>query len=47
MPIQKVKGGYTISNTPGVSKSKKKAKQRLRAIKYRQSKKRRKARINS
>ena len=47
MPIKKVKGGYKINNTPGVSKSKKKAKQRLRAIKYRQSKKHRKARINS
>tara|TARA_R100000742_G_C4214864_1_gene40228 strand:+ start:250 stop:396 length:147 start_codon:yes stop_codon:yes gene_type:complete len=44
MPISKVRGGYKINNTPGVSKSKKAAKQRLRAIKYRQQKKRRKDR---
>jgi len=44
MPISKVQGGYKINNTPGVSKSKKAAKQRLRAIKYRQQKKRRKDR---
>lgn len=44
MPIRKVKGGYKISNTPGVSRTKKAAKQRLRAIKYRQDKKRRKGR---
>ena len=40
MPIRKVKGGWKISNTPGVSKTKKAAKQRLRAIKYRQKKRR-------
>lgn len=44
MPIRKVKGGYKIDNTPGVSRTKKAAKQRLRAIKYRQKKKRRKGR---
>ena len=45
MPIRKTKGGYKIDNTPGVSKSKKAAKQRLRAIKYRQKKKRREGRV--
>jgi predicted secreted Zn-dependent protease len=40
MPIRKVKGGYKVNNTPGVSKTKKAAKQRLRAIKYRQMKRR-------
>ena len=44
MPIRKVKGGYKIDNTPGISKTKKAAKQRLRAIKYRQKKKLRKGR---
>jgi len=44
VPIRKVKGGYKIDNTPGVSKTKKAAKQRLRAIKYRQKMKRRKGR---
>jgi len=39
MPIRKVKGGWKVNNTPGTSKTKKAAKQRLRAIKYRQSKK--------
>tara|TARA_B100000586_G_scaffold81194_1_gene57246 strand:- start:1112 stop:1261 length:150 start_codon:yes stop_codon:yes gene_type:complete len=38
MPIRKVKGGWKVNNTPGVSKTKKAAKQRLRAIKYRQKK---------
>ena len=45
MPIRKVKGGWKITNTPGVSKTKKAAKQRLRAIKYRQKKKYRKGRV--
>tara|TARA_B100001250_G_C19722428_1_gene754466 strand:- start:521 stop:673 length:153 start_codon:yes stop_codon:yes gene_type:complete len=45
MPIRKVKGGWKITNTPGVSKTKKAAKQRLRAIKYRQKKKHRKGRV--
>ena len=40
MPIRKVNGGYKIDNTPGDSKNKKAAKQRLRAIKYRQKKRR-------
>ena len=44
MPIRKVNGGYKIDNTPGISKTKKAAKQRLRAIKYRQKKKLRKGR---
>ena len=44
MPIRKVKGGWKIKNTSGISKTKKAAKRRLRAIKYRQSKKRRKGR---
>ena len=45
MPIRKVKGGWKVNNTPGVSKTKKAAKQRLRAIKYRQKKKLRKGRV--
>ncbi len=44
MPIRKVKGGWKIDNTSGISKTKKAAKRRLRAIKYRQSKGRRKGR---
>ena len=32
MPIRKVKGGYKIDNTPGVSKTKKAAKQRRHVI---------------
>ena len=44
MPIRKVKGGWKIDNTSGISKTKKAAKRRLRAIKYRQSQKRRKGR---
>jgi hypothetical protein len=38
MPITETKRGWKISNTPGTSRSKKKAKQRLRAIKWRQKK---------
>ena len=44
MPISKVKGGWKVNNTPGVSKSKKAAKRRLRAIKWRQGKRRAKRR---
>ena len=44
MPIRKVKGGWKIDNTSGISKTKKAAKRRLRAIEYRQSKGRRKGR---
>ena len=44
MPIRKVKGGWKIENTSGISKTKKAAKRRLRAITYRQSKRRRKGR---
>jgi predicted secreted Zn-dependent protease len=44
MPITETKKGWKISNTPGTSKSKKKAKQRLRAIKWRQGKRRNKRR---
>ena len=40
MPIRKVKGGYKIANTPGISKTKRAAQKRLRAIKANQSKKR-------
>jgi predicted secreted Zn-dependent protease len=36
MHIRKVKGGWKIDNTPGISKTKRAAKRRLRAIKYRQ-----------
>lgn len=39
MPINKVKGGYKIENVKGVSKTKKAAADRLRAIKANQSKK--------
>ena len=38
MPIRKVKGGYKIVNTPGVSKTKKEAQKRLAAIKISQKK---------
>jgi len=40
MPLTKTKGGWKIKNTSGVSKSKKAAKRRLRAIKWRQKKRR-------
>ncbi len=46
MPIVKVKGGWKIKNTSGTSKSKKAAKRRLRAIKWRQGKRRAKRRRN-
>ena len=39
MPIRKVKGGYKIDNVAGVSKTKKAAEERLRAIKANQSRK--------
>lgn len=39
MPIRKVKGGYKIDNTKGKSPTKKKALQRLRAIKANQARK--------
>jgi hypothetical protein len=45
MPIAKTKTGWKIKNTSGVSKSKKAAKRRLRAIKW--AKKRRKRRRNT
>jgi hypothetical protein len=44
MPIRKTKKGYKITNTPGYSKTKKAAKARLRAIKFRQGKGRKKKR---
>jgi len=44
MPIRRVKGGWKIDNTSGISKTKKAAKRRLRAIEYRQSKRIRKGR---
>ncbi len=44
MPIKKVKGGWKVNNTPGISRTKKAATQRLRAIKYRQKKKKGKGR---
>ena len=44
MPIRRVKGGWKIDNTSGISKTKKAAKRRLRAIEHRQSKRRRKGR---
>lgn len=47
MPIQKVKGGWKIKNTSGISKTKKAAKRRLRAIKFRQLNKARKGRLRS
>jgi len=46
MPISESKKGWKITNTSGVSKTKKAAKRRLRAIKWRQ-KKRRKRRRNT
>lgn len=39
MPIRKVKGGWKIDNTPGISKTKEEVIKRLRAIKARQGKK--------
>ena len=42
MPIRKVKGGYKIDNTPGISKTKKASVKRLRAIKASQAKKKNK-----
>jgi len=39
MPIRKTKSGYKIDNTKGVSKTKKDALRRLRAIKASQGKK--------
>ena len=45
VPIVKTKTGWKIKNTSGVSKSKKAAKRRLRAIKW--AKKRRKRRRNT
>lgn len=38
MPIKKVRGGYKIENVKGVSKTKKEAEIRLRAIKASQAK---------
>ncbi len=38
MPIKKTKKGWKIKNTSGTSKTKKAAKKRLRAIKWRQKK---------
>jgi len=37
MPITKVKGGWKIANTKGISPTRKAAEQRLRAIKASQS----------
>ena len=42
MPILKVKKGWKIKNSPGTSKTKKAAKQRLRAIKWKKKGKGRK-----
>lgn len=42
MPIRKVKGGYKIDNVPGISKTKKQAQERLRAIKASQAKRKHK-----
>ena len=39
MPIYKIKAGYKIKNTKGVSKKRKQALRRLRAIKANQRKK--------
>jgi len=44
MPIRRVKGGWKIKNTSGISKTKKAAKRRLRAIEYRQKKRKGKGR---
>ena len=41
MPIRKVKGGYKIDNTKGISKTRKEAEKRLKAIKASQRAKRR------
>jgi len=38
MPIRKVKGGFKIDNTPGVSPTRAQAEKRLTAIKANQSK---------
>ena len=45
MPIRKVKGGWKIDNTSGISKTKKAAKRRLRAIKFRKRNEARKGRL--
>ena len=42
MPIQQTKKGWKIKNTPGSSPTKKAAKQRLRAIKWKKKGKGRK-----
>ncbi|SVD13267.1 uncharacterized protein METZ01_LOCUS366121 [marine metagenome] len=47
MPIRKVKGGWKIKNTSGISKTKKAAKRRLRAIKFRKRNEARKGRLKS
>lgn len=39
MPIRKVKGGWKIDNVKGLSKTRKEAEQRLKAIKIEQAKK--------
>ena len=44
MPVRKTKKGWKIKNTPGTSESKKAAKRRLRAIKWRQRKARKRRR---
>ena len=44
MPITKTKKGWKIKNTSGVSKTKKAAKRRLRAIKWRQRNRRKRRR---
>ncbi len=36
--LRKTKKGWTITNTPGLSKTKKAAKQRLRALEYNKGK---------
>ena len=41
MPIIKIKYGWKITNTSGISKTKNEAKQRLRAIKWRQKRRKR------
>ncbi len=41
MPITKTKKGWKINNTSGVSKTKKAAKRRLRAIKWKQKRRKR------
>ena len=47
MPIRRVKGGWKITNTSGISKTKKAAKRRLRAIKFRQRNNARKGRLRN